>query len=199
MHLPPFDPARDSWDTVWADDEPEHVRAEQRRRWLERCRAALDQLDDPISRVVCSVAVAKGDGAADTDWEIVGALLPELSVDVAPHLPEAYAPWDHEAVQRWFLEHVVQPPETISVRERILFWNVAVGYPGWWLEVGSTFASRGNTPRQASVAVLADGRRVHGFWRRESADLEVGREEGFNALALRAMARLVDVPALPDR
>ena len=124
-------------------------------------------------------------------------------------------PWDHAAVASWFLKAVIgrPPPHTIQfpdkslgkgepevVKTRTSHGQRVFEVPGWIISRGSTLHGRGRGADRMHVGITRQGQVLHsashlhdkarlgGFDRHD--------EGGFNAGALRQMARIVDLPAL---
>lgn len=188
--------------------ERDRLRDEQERQasadrawltWQESARGVLETVQDPTARlvlVVTSCMAPRGRRLSFTsvlgypvDWPLVRSLIPD------PGLARAStddSPWDHDAVQTWFLNAVRTPPGSISVDEKHRFGMRKRLLPGWTFTEGSTRAVYGHEPAYASISVLADGRRCYG-----GSLSPLMPDEGFNPHALVQMAERCGLPRLP--
>jgi hypothetical protein len=104
-------------------------------------------------------------------------------------------PWDHDAVQDWFLRSVTRSPKQLRVVERKRGLsgtdrNVTGQALGWEFARGSTAVNEDGS-RHRTVSVLQDGRRVlDGF-------VVANEASGFNFSALRQMSDMSRVHELP--
>jgi predicted RNA-binding Zn-ribbon protein involved in translation (DUF1610 family) len=172
------------------------------REWQERL---LDELGDahPIERLARVMTLL----STDEIWlsklwkqrELVSTLEVVLRDLWSTDLMKR-PPWDHEQVLEWFLSAVKVPPapHKIFTRRKVpVFGELKaklVVVPGWTFASGSTsyiLTDNWHFP----VTVLVDGRRGSYLDRPDYAP----GNPGFSGMALREMATLAQLPALPPR
>jgi hypothetical protein len=163
----------------------------------EQILAGINAATDPIERLVRTIwafthytpahRLPGNDAKISCDPEMLSQFLPDLFPVGQPISLGTHPPWDHEEIAQWFLRSVKGQPPMPAMRfeKKGLFGYKERQKPGWSFINGSTFwVDRGDGGNFLHVAVTADGDVIYG------TVLEPrGPREGFNAHALREMAR----------
>ena len=181
----------------------------QAREATESRRADLLQellrMADPIGRLLKSVwsfshyepsRLARGRTALITcDAQALRLLFPDLWPDEKRMSLGLSPPWDTRAIAASFRDAVEEAPpsNTLRIEEKRLFGYREVRKPGWAFLNGSTmWVERTDWRDFLDVSVTIDGDILHG------TSLRPGQPtEGFNAHALRQMAKLCGLAMPP--
>jgi hypothetical protein len=156
----------------------------ERTAWDERVPDLLASIDEPVEQLMAVVNSWGRDGFA------LGLLFPGTRLANLDREP----PWDHDAVQRWFLTAVIRPPapQPVVQLKRGLFRGERRAKSealGWVFPGGCTSSSDDGQPQ--TITVLRDGRRTIG------SGAIAAEHDGFNFRALKDMAYMARVPKLP--
>jgi hypothetical protein len=184
--------------------------AKERRLWLERAAVEVQAIADPVEKIVRVVGACTSlinDGYRSIEFAIdatgLQRLLPELfppGVAVSLNYPP---PWSHDAVQAWFLRSVRSSPthSNLAVAIRGVFGSKERRVRAWGFQHGSTRPQPSGEGNMffASIFIGEDGQRLYEPRMGSCSYEPLAPHEGFNAHALRHMARLVGLPELGVR
>jgi hypothetical protein len=191
---------------VFPDVSPERLGAHN--SWVEEVVEVVLAVDNPIGRLVLAMsATASPAGepphrtcSIKANEPLLRRLLPDLS-EGGGQIALRGELWDSDSVQTWFLDSVVAPPTHAQLRvsQKGLFGTRERRLSGWLFDLGSSRLEHiDNYDRFPQIGIATSGSRLYGS--RFGLSTEPHAEgEGFNALALAAMATLTNLPALPVR
>lgn len=176
----------------------ELIRERERRvaEWREQVPKVLSSIDDPTARLMAVIG----------NWGREGLVRSGLFPESTLHDLDRSPPWNHDAVQRWFLASVTTPPVELNApgprRGMLAGARPKPGRSlGWIFEQGSTHRDwipderdlgPGSPGREvvATLQVLRDGRLL-------SSGRPARPSEGFNFKALEQMAGMSRIERLP--